>query len=274
MKKTILIFIIFLTGCSSTAFVYNRIDFLLPWYLEGYIDFNRDQKQNLNEQLIPFFNWHREEELPKYANIIGELEVVLNNEVEIDKIKLITLDVEESWFRLEDQIIIWATPLAEDLTEEQINKFIGVLQAKTSQSENQYLNRNDQVYQNDNYKRIRKNLRRFMGSLTNEQRTLLKTTSQNMKRVDGEWIESRKSFIEKLRVILQKDEGWKERLQNITHRNDMVNLNYRQIYSYNTDLMQNLLVAILNSRTDKQDKKLRTQLLRYKTDINSLTKIY
>ena len=271
LKKSLLILLIFITGCSSTTFIYNRIDFLLPWYLESYVDLDRDQKQDLKELLIPFFKWHREQELPEYANIIGRVEVVINNPVELESIKLITTDFEESWFRLEDEMIAWAIPMAANLSDEQINKFIQVLQTKASQSESKYLSRNDQMYENDNYKRIRKNLKRFMGALTSEQRKLVKTTSQNMKRVDGEWIESRKSFIEKLQYILKKDEGWQQRLQNITHRDDLVNQNYRKTYSYNIDLTQRLLVSILNSRTDKQDKKLRAQLLKYKADINSLT---
>ena len=82
LKKSLLILLIFITGCSSTTFVYNRIDFLLPWYLESYVDLDRDQKQDLKELLIPFFKWHREQELPEYANIIGRVEVVINNPVE------------------------------------------------------------------------------------------------------------------------------------------------------------------------------------------------
>ena len=61
MKKILLFSLIFLVGCSSTTFIYNRIDFLLPWYLESYVDLNQEQRQKLNELLEPFFEWHREE---------------------------------------------------------------------------------------------------------------------------------------------------------------------------------------------------------------------
>ena len=169
-------------------------------------------------------------------------------------------------------MIVWIIPLARELSDEQIAKFIQVLRAKTTQREKKWLLRNDQVYQSDSYKSIRKNLRRFMGSLTKDQLDLVKITSKEMKRTDGERIQSRKVFIEKLNLILQKEQGWEERLEKITHSDELVAENYQSTYDFNTVLIQQLLVAILNSRNDKQDKKLRTQLSRYKSDINSLNK--
>jgi len=272
LKKTALILLLFLGGCSSITFIYNQFDNLFPWYLESYVDLDRDQKQYLDELLTPFFQWHRVEEMPKYAQIIGSLERAIDNEIDIESIALITDNVEESWFRLEDQMIVWIIPLARELSDEQIAKFIQVLRTKTTQSEKKLLLRNDQVYQSDSYKSIRKNLRRFMGSLTKDQLDLVKITSKEMKRTDGERIQSRKVFIEKLNLILQREQGWEERLEKITHSDELVAENYQSTYDFNTDLIQQLLVAILNSRNDKQDKKLRTQLSKYKSDINSLNK--
>jgi hypothetical protein len=272
LKKAALILVLFLGGCSSITFIYNQFDNLFPWYLQSYVDLDRDQKKYLDELLTPFFQWHRVEEMPKYAQIIGDLELAINDEIDIESIALITHNVEESWFRLEDQMIMWATPLARELSDEQINKFIQVLKTKTTQSEKKLLARNDQVYQSDSYKSLRKNLRRFMGSLTKDQLDLVKITSQEMRRVDAERIQSRKAFNEKLSLILQREQGWEERLKKITHNDELVAENYQSTYAFNTDLIQQLLVAILNSRNDKQDKKLRTQLSRYKADINSLNK--
>ena len=270
LKKFALIALIFLTGCSSTTFVYNRIDYLLPWYFASYVDLSRDQKQYLDELLIPFFSWHRHEELPRYAEIINSVEGLLNSEVKVENIALITLDVEESWFRLEDGLLLRIIPLAKDLTDEQINNFLQVMQTKTIESENKYLKRNDQAYQKDNYNRLRKNLRRFIGTMSKEQQDLVKIASKNMRRTDTEWIQNRKKLVANLSSILQREEGWQKRFKKITHRDDLVSENYRNTYAYNIDLTHNLIAAILNTRTKKQDKKLRAQLSKYQADIETL----
>jgi len=270
LKKFSLIILIFLTGCSSTTFIYNRIDFLLPWYLASYVDLSRDQKQYLDELLIPFFSWHRHEELPRYADIINSVEEILDSEVKVENITLITQDVEESWFRLEDELLLWILPLTKDLSDEQINNFLQVMQSKTIESENKYLKRNDQVYQKDNYNRLRKNLRRFIGTMSKEQRELVKSASKSMRRVDTEWIQNRKKLVANLGSILQREEGWEQRFISITHRDDLVSKNYRDNYAYNIDVTHHLIAAILNTRTKKQDKKIRAQLKRYRTDIEIL----
>jgi len=270
LKKFSLIILIFLTGCSSTTFVYNRIDFLLPWYLASYVDLSRDQKQYLDELLIPFFSWHRHEELPRYADIINSVEEILDSEVKVENITLITQDVEESWFRLEDELLLWILPLTKDLSDEQINNFLQVMQTKTIESENKYLKRNDQVYQKDNYNRLRKNLRRFIGTMSKEQLGFVKIASKNMRRVDTEWVQNRKKLVANLGLILQRKEGWKMRFISRTHRDELVSKNYRDNYAYNIDITNHLIAAILNTRTEKQDKKLRAQLKRYRTDIETL----
>ena len=270
LKKFSLIILIFLTGCSSTTFVYNRIDFLLPWYLASYVDLSRDQKQYLDELLIPFYSWHRHEELPRYAEIINSVEEILDSEVKVENIILITQDVEESWFRLEDELLLWILPLTKDLSDEQINNFLQVMQTKTIESENRYLKRNDQVYQKDNYNRLRKNLRRFIGTMSKEQLGFVKIASKNMRRVDTEWVQNRKKLVANLGSILQRKESWEKRFISITHRDDLVSKNYRDNYAYNIDITNHLIAAILNTRTEKQDKKLRAQLKRYRTDIETL----
>ena len=270
IKKILLFSLIFLVGCSSTTFIYNRIDFLLPWYLESYVDLNQEQRQKLNELLEPFFEWHREEELPKYVKIIEDFESILDEKIELTSIKAITHEVEQSWFRLEDNMIAWVIPMTRELSNEQITDFLKTMQTKTTQNENKYLSRNLQTYQNDNYKRIRKNLRRFIGGMNKDQLDLIDIASKEMIRVDGQWIDNRKALIENLKLILKRGDGWELDLENITHRDDKVASNYRRTYSHNIAVNERLFVEILNSRTEKQDKKLRSQLLRYKTDIKTL----
>ena len=270
LKKFSLIILIFLTGCSSTTFVYNRIDFLLPWYLASYVDLSRDQKQYLDELLIPFYSWHRHEELPRYAEIINSVEEILDSEVKVENITLITQDIEESWFRLEDELLLWMLPLTKSLSDDQINNFLQVMQTKTIESENRYLKRNDQVYQQDNYNRLRKNLRRFIGRMSKDQLDLVKIASKNMRRTDTEWIQNRKKLVANLGSILQRKEGWERRFISITHRDDLVSKNYRDNYAYNIDVTHHLIAAILNTRTKKQDKKLRAQLSKYQADIETL----
>ena len=65
MRKSLLAALLLtLVGCSSTTFVYNRLNLIIPWYVGKYVDLSRDQKKVLDAELQPFLQWHRHEELP------------------------------------------------------------------------------------------------------------------------------------------------------------------------------------------------------------------
>ena len=75
---TLLVLLLVLTGCSSTTFIYNRLDFFIPWYLGDYVDLNREQKARLDELLQPFLDWHRIEELPQYLLMLDDIDARLD----------------------------------------------------------------------------------------------------------------------------------------------------------------------------------------------------
>ena len=45
--------LLLLGACSSTTFVYNRLDFILPWYVDDYAELNTQQDAYLDELLAP-----------------------------------------------------------------------------------------------------------------------------------------------------------------------------------------------------------------------------
>ena len=103
--------LLLLGACSSTTFVYNRLDFLLPWYLDDYAELNRAQDQYLDELLAPFLAWHRAEELPRYIEIIDQIDASLDQPLTADEVALISAEFESAWFRLEGEALDWLLDL-------------------------------------------------------------------------------------------------------------------------------------------------------------------
>ena len=270
IKRLPLIFVLLLVGCSTTTLIYNRIDFLVPWYLGNYVELTKSQKQYLDELLIPFFSWHRYEELPKYLEIINSTKNILEGEVKPEGIATISSNVEKSWFRLEIEGLVWMTKLVINLNDEQIQSFLQVMQKKATEYENKNLGRSDNDYRQDIYEKIRDNLQRFMGELSQQQLSVVKAYSEDMHRVDGVWLQNRKALLVSLSSILERDSGWKERLSRINQRDDPVSRSYRETNVHNLDVIYHLIAEVLNTRSEKQDKRIRRQLSKYRTDIETL----
>ena len=66
IKRTVacLLLTLLLGGCSTT-FTYNQLDWLIPWYVDDYVDLSRDQKQEFAATLWKEYKEYQEEYLPR-----------------------------------------------------------------------------------------------------------------------------------------------------------------------------------------------------------------
>ena len=94
-----------ISACSETSFVYNRLNLLLPWYVDDYAELNQAQKAYLDELLVPFLTWHRTQELPNYVKILASIENSLSQPLTPTAVAAIFTEFETAWFRLEGEAL-------------------------------------------------------------------------------------------------------------------------------------------------------------------------
>jgi len=61
-----------LSGCA-VRFVYNQLDWLVPWYLDDYMQLEGPQKTLFKQRLDTYLAWHRKEQLPLYADFLDQV---------------------------------------------------------------------------------------------------------------------------------------------------------------------------------------------------------
>ena len=167
---TLLMLLVVLTGCSSTTFIYNRLDFFIPWYLGDYVDLNREQKARLDELLQPFLAWHRAEELPQYLQILDDIDARLDGPISGADVGDTLDEVEQAWLRVETRALDWLLALGADFSDEQIARFIEELRDKQVEYEEKYLTRTEQEYREYAEENLRDNLQDMLGRLYKTQR--------------------------------------------------------------------------------------------------------
>lgn len=62
-----------LAGCSAVKLGYSQADTLAWWWLDGYVDFDRQQKPQVQQALADWLAWHRRTQLPEYADWLAPL---------------------------------------------------------------------------------------------------------------------------------------------------------------------------------------------------------
>ncbi|MEO5735537.1 MAG: DUF6279 family lipoprotein [Rubrivivax sp.] len=61
-------------GCSSVRLSYNNASQLTWWWLDGYVDFSREQTPAVRQGIDSFYAWHRATQLPAYVALLAPLQ--------------------------------------------------------------------------------------------------------------------------------------------------------------------------------------------------------
>ena len=73
-----------LFACSSTRLAYNYLDWVISWYLDDYIQLNKEQDDYYDRQLDELLQWHRSDQLPRYVRFVDEMMLHINKSVHTD----------------------------------------------------------------------------------------------------------------------------------------------------------------------------------------------
>ncbi len=270
-----MLFVAILSGCSATQFIYNRVDILIRWYLDDYVSLDRDQQARFTTRLDALLEWHRLEELPVYVVLLDDALVILDNGVSLDATRAMAARIESAAIRLQDRFFELLLSTGEDLTPAQRAGFIETLWAKQEEFEADRLARDDAEYRDDLEARFDKQLRRYLGPLTDEQKSRLRQGVAAMTRLDHYWLRDRRVWISALSEILLSDEpNWVEPVRAlIASRDEALLPEYRDGIDHNGEVILQLSRDVLLLRSDKQDKKLRARLTALRDDLAALSEI-
>jgi hypothetical protein len=196
--------VILLTGCTST-FVYNRLDTLVAWYLEGLVTLDQRQRADLREWLGETLDWHRDSELERYAQFVR----VLADQSATPADRTTFESAEEQFREFTANVARRSAPdaakLILDLSDRQVEELTANLEEQGQErlaKEKKLLSKGK--WHDRRAKQITKQFRRWVGDTNPEQQALIRDTSQKLEPSYPEWLESQRAWRAALRTSLAK----------------------------------------------------------------------
>ena len=267
-----LVLLICLGGCSSTKFAYNRLDFLLPWYLGRYVDLDSEQADWFDTRIEGLLAWHRSEELPRYVAFLDALDRDLDRSVTLAQVQDYTDTLELAWYRVRDPGLEELLLLGERLTAEQIDGFIGELRKRQEKYERKYLDRSEEEFREDAADSLRDNLEDYLGRLSTAQEERVERTAGALARTDREWLDERAAWVDDMERLLRREPGWQAAIRrSILNWEAQLDEATLAVYDRNTLLVQELIVDIVNGRSERQDRRLRNRIEDLRDDLSDLS---
>ena len=262
-----------LAGCSANRFLYNRADTFVRWAVDDYVDLTSEQQQRFDDNLDVLLDWHRRAELPQYRDFIFLSIAALDDGVTIDEAIVISEAIEQAVNRLQAEFIELLLLTGADLSEQQILDFLAELDRQQQEFAEERLVRDEETYAADAAKSLEGLAKRLLGRLDEAQQSLIASKSKELMRIDRLWYDDRTVWGATLRTILEtRAPDWQSDVRALSEaRSSARTPAYVAGIDHNGDVILELLVDIINGRTERQDRKMRRFLNGLIADIDALT---
>jgi hypothetical protein len=116
-------------------------------------------------------------------------------------------------------------------------------------------------------------VKRLMGRLNRAQEDEISLRSKQLIRIDGLWHDDRARWGSELRRLFEtKSPGWQDEVRKLGETRSEARIpEYVAGIEHNGEVILSLLVDLINSRTDRQDRRMRRFLKGLIDDIDVLT---
>ncbi|TLM79562.1 DUF6279 family lipoprotein [Microbulbifer harenosus] len=255
-------------GCSSVRLVYGHLDWWMDRTLNKYLDLKGPQKNLLSQRVDEFHRWHRQTQLPRYADYLEQLSAEVDSP-DISPARLIEIEnqAEAFWNSSISMLSDLLLPVLLQLDATQINTL-----AENAREEREKSLKKWQKERNKREKEFRKQAERWLGDLTPQQDAMvereLASTTFDPKLRNAQRERWTNAFI---RTLKDKPTGYEKTLRDLlTNPQSLWSEDYRQMQEQLRVQARNLGSEILQSSTAEQRQHLKSTLQEYATDFRLL----
>jgi hypothetical protein len=259
------------TGCAKL--IYNRLDSLAAWYVGNLVSLDDQQASTLRAWLAQTLEWHRESELGRYATFLREL----SSEVAQPASRV---DYQRALERVQGfaedfsaQTAPQAAHLLMELSPAQVEEFLANLEEKSRErSEKNREALQDGTWQTKQIKNTQRQVKRWTGSVTEEQKLLVREMSQHIQPTTDEWLESQRQWRAALRdAFSNRDTAEKRILQLLREPDTQWTAQYKTKEASNREQFLSLLTALDASLTPAQRRRMQRELTNLAERLEALT---
>ena len=265
-------------GCSITQLGYNNGPHLAWWWLDGYVDFDREQKPHAKQAIQAWFNWHRSEQLPAYAEWLTIVRSGIDGRITPEQACSWSDELQEIIAPALDHAVQLGTPVALRLGEAQWRYLEKQYQKSNDKLRRKYLQPDVEDRLNASVKRTVKRIENLYGRIDKKQRALIITAVKASPFAPDAWLLERQRRQQVTLSTLQRiatepapfDKAAAELRQLVAHTHRSDDADYRAYQLRLSEYTCGFIARLHNSTTPKQRQHAHDKLAGWETDITAL----
>ncbi|WP_293006307.1 DUF6279 family lipoprotein [Nitrosomonas sp.] len=270
--------LLLLSGCSMVRLSYDQGPRLAWWWLDGYVDFDREQAPYAKQAIQQWFIWHRTAQLPEYVDWLATVRGQIDSPLTSTQICHWSNKLQNIIAPAFDQAVQLSTPVVLRLGEAQWQHLEQRYTKSNAELRRDYLQPDLEDRRQASIKRTVKRIENLYGSIDKTQRHLIDTSIEASPFNPEIWmIERQRRQQETLKVLRQfaSESATPEQiissLKNLiehTHRSD--DPDYRAYQLKLSEYTCDFIARMHNSATPLQRLHALDKLKKWETDLRAL----
>jgi hypothetical protein len=279
MKKlTCISFCLILVFGCGPGLIYPHLDWLIPWYVDGYISLNRDQSSMLKSRLMQQLDWHCQTQLSVYVAHIRE--IAADFDLSSPPVTYAILEshynrLRMHWRDLMRQIAPDVGDILISAKDQQIEELFSNLEKENREWRSEYMDPPADELLDNRREKMRKRLEYWISSLTEEQKQALQDWNLSLQPISEDWLQNQVRIQVELRRLLagrsDADEFRATLSEMLMYPERGRPPEYQKKLAYNTAVTLNFIVTIDRMITSDQRKKLIRRLNDLAEDFDRLS---
>ncbi|WP_235953519.1 DUF6279 family lipoprotein [Noviherbaspirillum galbum] len=270
-----------LMSCSALRVGYANGESVVYWWLDGYVDFQHDQKPWVKERIRTLFDWHRKTQLRDYAQVFAHVQQRLQKGTPVTAAEVLEQYgiIRQKSLLVIDKALPDLTDLALALEPEQLGKLEKKFASNNDSYRKDYLRGDLEQRQQFRFKKVMKQAEYWFGNFSDEQEKEIRALSDGRPLDNEIWMNERMTRQKEMLAILrriQQEKPSKEAAMGML-RNHAATLfefvtykEHKEFFDGSRDGMAKLVAGMINMTTPAQRQHAAERLQKLIDDCNSL----
>ena len=168
--RTIIILTL-ITAVAACSFktVYNRLDYLIPEYIEGMVTLDDVLEEKLEQSTLVLLEWHRNTQLKQYADWLSALQRDMATQLTEQQVEQRITEMDRFWRSLSAKVNDEMADLLPLLNKEQQDELFMNIEDSNEEYREEFVDLNEEQRIEDYVERISDTYQSWIGELTDEQ---------------------------------------------------------------------------------------------------------
>lgn len=264
-----------LAACSALKLSYNRLDWIAAWQVDRFVELGPPQKQLFEEGFRDFWQWHRGTQLDVYARDIREVAAALERPLTPARVEEYLDRSQAHLARTLQELVPDTAHVLQTFDEAQVRELVDNLARRRRERTEESEGMTTEELRADAEDRMVRNLKRWTGPLTREQRNRIRRWAAERAYAGTIWLQYQEAWAGAFTEVLQhrREPGFEARLaQLFGHGRVPYDADMAKVQAHNRQAWIAVMADLTAMLTPEQRRHAQERLRELAADLEELSR--